>query len=65
MKSENSGTQEIEFLHSLASIEDAFLCQSVSKQRQSKIKGFLLLKLLCLMAQDSNSVYTDYFCLTD
>ena len=42
MKSENSGTQEIEFPHSLASIEDAFLCQSVSKQRQSKIRLFVV-----------------------
>ena len=40
MKSENSGAQEIEFLRSLASMEDAFLCQSVSKQRQSKIEDF-------------------------
>ena len=38
MKSENSGAQEIEFLRSLASMDDAFLSQSVSKQRQSKIK---------------------------
>ena len=42
MKSENSGAQEIEFLRSRASMDDAFLRQSVSKQRQSKIKDFLL-----------------------
>ena len=40
MKSENSGAQEIEFLRSLASMDDTFLHQSVSKQRQSKIKDF-------------------------
>ena len=51
MKSENSGAQEIEFLLSLASMEDAFLRQSVSKQRQSKLRLFSL-KLLCIMAQD-------------
>ena len=42
MKSENSGAQEIEFLRSLASTDDAFLRQSVSKQRQSEIKDFFL-----------------------
>ena len=47
MKSENSGAQEIEFLLSLASMEDAFLRQSVSKQRQSKLRLFSL-KLLCI-----------------
>ena len=40
MKSENSGAQEIEFLCPLASMDDTFLRQSVSKQRQSKIKDF-------------------------
>ena len=65
MKSENSGAQEIEFLRSLASMDDTFLRQSVSKQRQSKIKYFFLLKPLCIMAQDFNSVDTDYFCLID
>ena len=42
MKSENSDPQEIEFLHSLASVDDVFLCQSVSKQRQWKIKDSFL-----------------------
>ena len=62
MKSENSGAQEIEFLPSLASMNDTFLRQSVSKQRQSKIRLFSL-KLLCIMAQDFNSVDTDFFFL--
>ena len=57
MKSENSGAQEIEFLRSLVSMDDAFLRRSVSKQRQSQIKDFSL-KLLCVMAQDFNSVET-------
>ena len=42
MKSENSGAQEIEFLPSLVSMDDAFLRQNVSKQRQSHIKYFFL-----------------------
>ena len=42
MKSENSGAQEIECLRSLSSMDDAFLRQSVSKQRQSKIKDSCL-----------------------
>ena len=41
MKSENPGAQEIEFLRSLASLDDT-LRQSVSKQRQSKIKDFFV-----------------------
>ena len=42
MKSGNSGAQEIEFLRSLESMDDAFLGKSVSKQRQSQIKDFFL-----------------------
>ena len=40
MKSENSSAQEIECLRSLASMDDTFLRQNVSKQRQSKMKDF-------------------------
>ena len=57
MRSENSGAQEIEFLRSLASMEDVFLRQSVSKQRQSKLRLFSL-KLLCIMAQDFLMILT-------
>ena len=42
MKSQNSGAQEIEFLGPLASMDDTFLRQSVSKHSQSKIKDFFL-----------------------
>ena len=48
MKSEDSGAQEIEFLRSLALMEDAFLRQSVSKQRQSKIKDVFFLNFYAL-----------------
>ena len=63
MKSENSGAQEIEFLRSMASMEDAFLRQSVSKQRQSKIKHFFRRNFYALWQKISND--TDYFCLKD
>ena len=61
MKSESSSAQEIEFLRSLASMEDAFLRQSVSKQRQSKIKDFFRRNFYALWNKISND--TDCFCL--
>ena len=63
MKSENSGAQEIEFLLSLASMEDAFLRQSVSKQRQSKLRLFFVETFMHLWHKISHD--TDYFCLKD
>ena len=61
MKSENSGAQEIEFLRSRASMDDAFLRQSVSKQRQSKIKDFLLWNFYALWHKISIQLILIYF----
>ena len=63
MKSDNSGAQEIECAPRRQwrriSAPKCFKTEAVKNKR------LFSLKLLCIMAQDFNSVDTAYFCLID